>query len=188
MTQPERQTCPRRLSDWGPWERTEGLDSWTTGHGLRGQDEVGLSCSFCGSLHPDRFMQLVRDGWIVGPTDKGYKAYLESPLTDEQKAAKRDRWMELDAIARAIRELGEKDGKTAERIQADLDDEWQRQESGWLHGDQSAKFYYQHLSTEQRAEFIALYSDGQMKVGYPGHFYRLPFFCKTRPAEGGGEQ
>lgn len=172
-----RQTCPRRMSDFGPWDRAEGLDEWTTGHGLVGQDDVGPSCSFCGSLHPDRFMELVREGWVVGPTDKNYKAYLESPLTDEQKAAKRERWMERDGIARAIRDLGERDGKTAEQVQADLDDEWTRQASGWLHGEQSAKFYYQHLSAEQRAEFIELVNSGRMVIGYPGHFYRLPFFC-----------
>ena len=24
----DQQTCPRRMSDFGPWERAEGLDSW----------------------------------------------------------------------------------------------------------------------------------------------------------------
>lgn len=187
MTEPERQTCPRRMSDWGPWERDEGLDRWATDRGgIIGQDQIGQSCLFCGSLHPDRFMELVRDGWIVGPTDKHYKAYLESPLTDEQKAARRERWMKQDAVARAIRELGEKDGKTPERIQADLDEQWAEQADGWLHGEQTAKFYYQHLSAEQRAEFITLYNEGRMKVGYPGHFYVLPFFCRTGPRQESG--
>lgn len=168
------------MTDIGPWERVEGLDRWEAGHGLIGQGQIGPSCSFCGSLHPDRFMELVREGWIVGPTDKGYKAYLESPVTDEQKAARRRQWMDGDGIARAIRELGEREGKTAEQIQADLDTEWEQQEAGWLHGDQSAKFYYQHLSGEQRAEFIELYNIGRMVVGYPGHFYRLPYFCRRQ--------
>lgn len=182
-TEPKRQTCPRRMSEFGPWAHSEGEDEWVDRRaGLAGQERVGLSCSFCGSLHPDRFMELVREGWIVGPTDKSYKAYLESPLTDEQKAAKRQQWMERDAVARAVREIGEKDGKTAEQIQADLDEQWQEQSGGWLYGDQSAKFYYQHLSAEQRAEFITLYNEGRMQVGYPGHFYALPFFCRTGPA------
>jgi hypothetical protein len=176
----ETQTCPRRLSDWGPWERTEGLDRWTTGHGVVGQDQVGLSCSFCGSLHPDRFMELVRDGWIVGPTDKSYKAYLESPLSDDEKAARRERWMTGDSIALALRRGGERDGKTAEQIQADLDIEWEHQASGWLHGSQSAKFYYQHLSEAQRDEFIELVNSRQMQIGYPGHLYVTPFFAQAR--------
>lgn len=79
----ESQTCPRRMGEPGPWEREEGLDRWETGHGTVDQDQVGLSCSFCGSLNPDRFLELVREGWIVGPTDKSYKAYLESPQDPE---------------------------------------------------------------------------------------------------------
>lgn len=51
------------------------------------------------------------------------------------------------------------------------------------------KFYYQHLSDEQRARFIELVNDGTMKIGYPGHFYVLPFFCRVLGGEsdsGGG--
>ena len=79
----ESQTCPRRMAEYGPWDRQEGLDRWEAGHGTVDQDQVGLSCSFCGSLNPERFLELVRDGWVVGPTDKTYKAYLESPQTAE---------------------------------------------------------------------------------------------------------
>lgn len=70
------QTCPRRLLEFGPWERTEGLDSWTAGHSLAGGAAAGPACSFCGSLHPDRFMELLKAGWFLGPTDKTYKAYI----------------------------------------------------------------------------------------------------------------
>lgn len=68
----ETQTCPRRMLEVGPWERAENLDHWQ-------QRDGQPCCSFCGSLHPDRFMELVRDGWLVGPTDKPYKAYLSAP-------------------------------------------------------------------------------------------------------------
>lgn len=173
------QTCPRRMSDWGPWERVEGLDRWTTGYGVIGQDRVGLSCSFCGSLHPDRFMALVRDGWIVGPTDKTYKAYLESPVSDEEKAARRERWMTHDGFARAMREIGERDGKTPEQIHDDLAGEWAQQQELWVHGDRSAKFYFQHLSEAQADEFVALLNARRMVIGYPGHFYVLPFFIRA---------
>lgn len=114
-----QQTCPRRM-EGGPWKLEENQDSWnSTGS--------GPSCSFCGSLHPDRFMELARGGWTVGPTDKTYKVYLSSPE-------------------------GEGDRK-------------------------EAKFYFQHLSVQQQDEFIDLVNSRSMKIGYPGHFYVLPFFC-----------
>lgn len=42
-----------------------------------------------------------------------------------------------------------------------------------------AKFYFQHLSPEQRTRFVELINERKMKVGMPGHFYVLPFFCKV---------
>lgn len=173
---PEPQTCPRRLNDWGQWERTENLDRWETGgHGLVDQAQAGRSCSFCGSLHPDDFMRHVADGWIVSPTDKAYKAYLIKPYTAEEIAARREQWMQSDSIARAIRELGERDGKTAEQITADLDAEWNRN-AEYQQGKTVAKFYFQHLSDEQCTEFINMHNSGRMKV-QGGGFYVLPYFC-----------
>jgi len=122
----ETQTCPRRMSDFGPWERTEGIDNWT-GRGLISQDGEA-SCSFCGSLHPDTFMAWVEGGGEVGPTDKRYKAYIKSPTTDAAP-----------------------------------------------HG-REAKFYYQHLSHEQKRRFVDLYNDQTMQIGYPGNFTAFPFF------------
>lgn len=170
------------MTDWGAWEREEGLDRWDGSGGLIGQIRVGKSCSFCGSLNPDRFMELVREGWIVGPTDKPYKAYLSRALTDDEKTARKQRWMELDGIARAIRDLGERDGKTAEQIQSDLEHEWGQTQVPLLEsgGGQEAKFYYQHLSEAQRDEFIDLVNSGALKIGYPGYLYVLPFFCVRR--------
>lgn len=39
-----------------------------------------------------------------------------------------------------------------------------------------AKFYYKHLSPEQREEFIELFNSKQMKLTESG-LYVLPFFC-----------
>lgn len=71
ITLDEKQTCPRRMGEFGPWERKENLDSWE----LRGDDKC---CSFCGSMHPDRVLELVEQfGFsIIGPTTKGYKYYI----------------------------------------------------------------------------------------------------------------
>jgi len=181
-----KQTCPRRMSDMGPWQRAEGLDEWRADGGVIGQNRVGLSCSFCGSLHPDRFMELVREGWVVGPTDKNYKAYLGKPRTAEDIAARKAQWLAAGAgVAQAIRDLGNRDGKDAAQIDADIEEEWNARHLPMLRDGcgQEAKFYYQHLSDAQRAEFIELYNEKRMTLGYPGHLYVLPFFCRREPGE-----
>ena len=38
------------------------------------------------------------------------------------------------------------------------------------------KLYFHHLNTEQRERFVKLHNDKKLKLGLPGHFYRLPFF------------
>ena len=68
------QTCPRRMSDFGPWKREEGLDDFTSGHGIIGQ---ARGCTFCGSMAPDDFMEAARTGAEMGPTDKSYKVYVQ---------------------------------------------------------------------------------------------------------------
>lgn len=134
------QTCPRRFTDMGPWRREERADRWENRTGLAGG--IGPSCSFCGSLHPDIFMNLLEQGWELGPTDKTYKAYLHEPPAESTK------------------------------------DQTASSESGAAR----AKFYYQHLSDTQRAEFIDLLNAGWISIGYPGHLYVLPFFTKAAEA------
>jgi hypothetical protein len=38
------------------------------------------------------------------------------------------------------------------------------------------KFYYVHLSVEQKKRFVDFYNQGVVKLGYPGVFYVNPFF------------
>ncbi len=71
----EKLTCPRRMMEYGPWERKENLDSWQNRQALA-NGIVDLHCSFCGSLHPSVFLSLVEAGAEVTPTDKSYKAYI----------------------------------------------------------------------------------------------------------------
>lgn len=173
----DKHECPRR-AEIGNTGRFPGPDRWTTGHGLIKQ-AAERSCSYCGSLHPDRFMELVRAGWIVGPTDKSYKAYLAKPYTVAEKTAQRQKWLATDAIARAIRDLGERDGHTPAEIEAAVDREWiDRVEPFLGSGSTEAKFYFQHLAEDQRNEFIDLLNAKQVKFSYPGYFYVLPFFCR----------
>jgi Cdc6-like AAA superfamily ATPase len=72
-----KQTCPSRINQLGPWENKEGLDEWKT----VGPDRV---CSFCGSLHPEELEPILDqcitdEGVIVTLSPKGYKVYLRRP-------------------------------------------------------------------------------------------------------------
>lgn len=84
---PFPQRCPRRdemFQQGGPPDETP--DHWAYGHGLvTGDDEDILTCSYCGSAHPDFFAKRVAEGWLWHGTDKSYKAYLAKP-TGEQVA------------------------------------------------------------------------------------------------------
>ena len=92
----EKQTCSARMSQPGPWEYKNSLDHWQTTRWCwlaRVIDhlkyrEGGTSwpwhwkprtCSFCGGVHPEDAIKLVRDGWEVEGTTKAYKRYLQPP-------------------------------------------------------------------------------------------------------------
>lgn len=149
----EKQRCPRRYDD------AAVKDTWRDHVGLAGQKR---GCSYCGSMHPDDFMQAIRDGHQVGPTDKSYKAYLSKALTPDELAAHRDneiaRWaLDVDLI------------KATEIVDKHLAETP-------AHGQSLGKFYFQHLSEDQMREFIDILNAGRMNIGYPGHFYSPPFF------------
>jgi hypothetical protein len=82
------------------------------------------TCSYCGSLNPETFLREIEAGSTITPTDKNYKAYLNTS-------------------------------------------------SG------RRKFYFEHLSDEQKAKFVQLCNDKKLKFEYPGYFYILPYFCKA---------
>jgi len=43
------------------------------------------------------------------------------------------------------------------------------------------KFYFQHLSEDQKNRFVELLNQKRLKLNVPGHFYVLPFFCVKEP-------
>ena len=47
-------------------------------------------------------------------------------------------------------------------------------------GGYIGKFYFQHFTLEDRMRFIEIYNTKprNFTIGYPGHFYVLPFFIK----------
>jgi hypothetical protein len=79
MPTDNRHTCPRRVENGhadpdSPFVGSgTDLDTYESGHGLVGQ---ARGCSYCGSMSPDDFMQAVREGTEIGPTDKSYKLYV----------------------------------------------------------------------------------------------------------------
>jgi len=69
MAHLKMQTCPRRMHDFGPWDRKPFQDEW------RDDD----TCSFCGSLNPVTLMRRLEAGDVaLTPTDKTYKLYVEN--------------------------------------------------------------------------------------------------------------
>lgn len=138
-----------------------------------------LTCSYCGSLHPDEFMKAAEAGVEIGPTDKSYKAYLDVP----------DPGVGAPAIYASANFPQEGEGWTQitpeNRAELPLD-QWQLDnwpDGHWVkveprRATTHAKFYFQHLSEAQRTRFVELINSKVMKVGMPGHFYVLPFFCK----------
>jgi len=134
-----KQTCPRRMTDFGPWEREENLDRWRSGTSFAkyANDPTFRNCSFCGSIDPEQFLDFVAQGWVVVPTDKDYKAYLGRPVDPHPL-------LEGSEVTIDFEEVG--------------------------------KFYFQHLTAEQQGRFVELLNSDQMRLAYPGHFYRKPYF------------
>ena len=40
----------------------------------------------------------------------------------------------------------------------------------------ACKFYFQHLDGEEQIRFVNLFNLKKIQIGYPGYFYKLPFF------------
>lgn len=72
----DKQTCPRRMTEFGPWDRSANLDFWRN----------DSTCSFCGSLKPELLLQNMEEGIVtLGPTDKAYKLYVRSQPNNMNK-------------------------------------------------------------------------------------------------------
>lgn len=114
--------CPRREEDGtgpgSPYFESDNKDTY------RGDD----TCSYCGSLNPDIFMEWLEAGDVeLTPTDKNYKVYVEGSKARSH-----------------------------------------------------TKFYFQHLSPEQKMRFVALMNANALRLAEPGHFYVLPFFASKK--------
>lgn len=85
------------------------------------------------------------------PTDKNYKVYIRN-LCGEP-------------FSRTYKHRGNKDDSEADWV-------WKTDEVP------ETKFYFQHLSDEQKRRFVELFNEKKLLIGYPGYFYRLPFFMQ----------
>ena len=151
-----RQTCPRRMNSWAPFEKDENLDTWHEDN----------TCSFCGSLNPAAFMErLERGDIILGPTDKSYKVYVKNNGGEKFKRTYRNCYAEIDKEKPKC--TGPKD--CTHWVTRETDD---------------TKFYFQHLSEDKMVRFIELLNGKKLNIGYPGYFYSTPYFITyNKPKE-----
>lgn len=165
----EGHRCPRR--EESVHGLRPGLDTW-----FERRPGAGRQCSYCGSLHPDDLFTAIEAGCQLGPTDKSYKVYVDlvEPNPDEERVFSvanhkpdGDGWQE---VTEESRQTIERDGWTFRP------GDWFRtgRRGPTIHG----KFYFQHLDDAEAQRFVDLYNAKKMNIGYPGHFYRLPFFMR----------
>ena len=146
----EKITCSRRTED--------GMDN---PNGPFRNSGVNLdtyrddnTCSYCGSFNPETFMQRLEAGDIeLGPTDKSYKVYVRN--------------VDGEMFKQSYRDCGDAECKGPDECK-----HWTTRERN------ETKFYFQHLSTDQKKRFIELLNEKKIKIGVPHHFYVTPFFIK----------
>ena len=160
-------TCRRQLESPMGIRKGENRCFWTGDN----------TCSYCGSISPDVFFQAIEDGCELGPTDKNYKVYVDlvEPTPDAERVV---------SSANFRPEGGEYLAMTPElaaRFPEHADSAFIQ--IGRRGPVRHEKFYFQHLDEAGRDRFIELYNAGRMKLGEPGHFYQLPFFCTPAAAE-----
>lgn len=112
------------------------------------------TCSYCGSFNPDEFMRRLEAGDVeLEPTDKSYKVYVRNAGGEGFKHTYRD-------------------CRDAQCSGPDTCTHWVT-----TRDRERTKFYFQHLSIDQRKRFVDLMNAGSLKLAYPGRFYVMPFFC-----------
>lgn len=106
------------------------------------------------------------DQWTTVFTRAGMRACNYCGSLDPQEV--------LDGVETGVLVLGPTDKNYKAYVETDDGATFE----GHPKGQAAGKLYFQHLSDEQRLRFIQLHNDRVMKVGYPGHFYVDPFFCR----------
>jgi len=167
----DKHFCPRREEAPHIAKAFPEGDVWDDRDGYR-------ACTYCGSMHPDDLFEAIERGDKLGPTDKSYKIYVDLPHKNPD----------------SVRVVGSANFKPGDSYKNwnDLTPEEKEIAKGYDPTDgqerfiqfgtngaiNHAKFYFQHLSPEQRTKFVQLLNDKKMNIGYPGYFYSLPYFVK----------
>lgn len=117
-------------------------------------DAHSNSCSYCGSLNPTEFMSRLEAGDVsLDPTDKNYKVYI------------------LNSGGKPFVQRYRTDSLPFKG--------WESPEHTWVVRDiEQTKFYFQHLSEEQKKRFVQLLNENKLKFNTPGRFYVMPFFIR----------
>lgn len=112
----------------GPWN-----DRWLWSWG------PARSCSFCGCVHPEDALNLLKEGWESETTGKSYKRYLHPPGWKT--------WCE--AFSASIKDVNREPGQGVPSI-------WEP--------TPPMKLYVQHMSDDQIKEYNAIMEDRRMGV------------------------
>ncbi|WP_293857266.1 hypothetical protein [uncultured Alsobacter sp.] len=138
------------------------------------------TCSYCGSMTPERFFECVEAGNELVPTDKNYKVYVRhpNPLAGQMTIRSSANFQVASDWIEATPEVCEQYG-------------WKPYGDGphWVNPSpegptETSKFYFYHLDEAGMHRFIELLNGKRMKLAYPGHFYVPPFFVRFgAPAE-----
>lgn len=133
------------------------------------------TCSYCGSISAAAFMDAIREGREVGPTDKNYKAYItvRNPRVGQESvfgSANFNAGPKFEVVTQEMLDSG----------RGGIDARVHEVGSFVLFGIEppthTAKFYFQHLNEPEQREFVALHNSKKIRVGFPGYFYVMPFF------------
>jgi hypothetical protein len=112
------------------------------------------------------------------PTDKNYKVYIDTPdpnagvptiYSSANFPQTGEGWVQVTKENRDSLPLSDWQSKHWE------DGHWVKVEPKRALAHH--KFYFQHLTPEQRIRFVELLNANKLSLEYPGHFYVLPFFC-----------
>ena len=89
MTHREVEPCPRL---------DEIPDSFHYKRKIKTYWRWDRTCSSCGSLSPEAFFEAIEKGANIGPTDKGYKAYVNGPAAPKVHGACKFYFQHMSAI------------------------------------------------------------------------------------------
>lgn len=168
-------TCPRR-GDAFAWRGDErDQDYWYPRDGYP-------VCHYCGSISEAELFSAIERGGELSPTDKSYKVYVTLPAKNPDEPVVYTKQSHEPTDKTGYRRVGDLSAAERDALQdggwsVDDPEAWVRFEPRGPHVN--AKFYFQHLSEDGRARFVTLLNAKKINLGYPGHFYRLPFFCKV---------